>query len=70
MYLYETLKGERAVEFCQTSLKLAASDFDLDAVNRVEVFVTSIQDEGEDYCEYRVIDCQNKLMLSRRELGY
>ena len=66
MYLYETLKGEKALEFCQTILKLEPADFDLDAVNRVEVFATSIQDEGDDFCEYRVIDCHNKLMLSRR----
>jgi len=70
MYLYDTIKGANAVEFCQTVLKMEPADWDLDAVNRVEIFGTSLTDEGQDYCEYRVFDCQNKLMVSRRELGY
>ena len=47
-----------------------ASLFDLDAVNRVEVFGTDIDDPGEDYCEFRVIDCKEKVMAVRREMGY
>ena len=70
MYLYQTIKGAQAVEFCQTTLKMEPEVWELDAVNRVEIHGTSLEDEGQDYCEFKVFDCHNKLMLSRRELGY
>lgn len=44
--------------------------WDLNAVNRVEIHGTSLEDPGDDYCEFRVFDRSNKLMISRRELGY
>ncbi len=55
---------------CRETLKLDPAQFDLDAVNRVEVFGTDIDDPGEDYCEFRVIDCKEKVMAVRREMGY
>lgn len=70
MYLYDTIRGEEARQFCETTLSLDPAKWDLDAVNRIEIHGTSPSDEGEDYCEYRVFDCQNKLMASRREFGY
>lgn len=70
MHLYDTLKGEKAVEFCQTTLKMDMAEYDLDAVNRVEIHATDIDDPGDDYCEFRVYDCNNKLMARRREPGY
>jgi len=70
MYLYDTIKGENGRQFCETTLKMDAAEFDLDAVNRVEVYGTDINDPGEDYCEFRVIDCHNKVMAVRREMGY
>ncbi len=44
--------------------------WDLNTVNRVEIHGTSLEDPGTDYCEFRVFDRSNKLMISRRELGY
>lgn len=70
MHLYDTIKGEDARSFCESTLKLDGADFDLDAINRVEVFGTDIDDPGEDYCEYRVIDCSGKVIAVRREQGY
>ena len=70
MHLYETKKGEDAVKFCKDSLKLDPSQFDLASINRVEVFGTDIDDPGEDYCEFRVIDSKEKVMAVRREMGY
>lgn len=70
MHLHSTLKGENAVKFCQEMLKMDPAEFDLDAVNRVEVYGTDIDDPGEDYCEYRVIDCKEKTVAVRREMGY
>lgn len=70
MYLYDTIKGESARQFCQTMLKLDGVDVDLDTVNRIEIMATRIDDPGDDYCEYRVIDCQGKVLAVRRELGY
>lgn len=70
MYLYQTIKGADAVEFCQTTLKMEPEVWDLNAVNRVEIHGTSLEDPGTDYCEFRVFDRSNKLMISRRELGY
>ncbi len=70
MHLYDTIKDENARTFCETTLKMEPAEFDLDAVNRVEVFGTDIDDPGSDYCEFRVIDCQGKVMAVRRELGY
>ena len=70
MYLHDTIKGENCRQFCEQTLKLNPAEFDLDAVNRVEVYGTDINDPGEDYCEFRVIDCHNKVMAVRREMGY
>jgi hypothetical protein len=70
MYLHDTIKGENARLFCESTLKMDAAEFDIDAVNRVEVFGTDIDDPGSDYCEYRVIDCHGKVMAVRREQGY
>ncbi len=70
MYLYDTIRGEAARVFCEETLRMDGADFDLDAVNRVEVFGTSIGDPGSDYCEYRVIDCIGKVIAVRRESGY
>ena len=56
MYLHDTLKGENGRQFCEQTLKLDPAEFDLDAVNRVEVYGTDLSDPGEDYCEFRVID--------------
>ena len=70
MHLYDTIKGENARQYCETMLKMDPAEWDLDAVNRIEVFGTDLEDDGADYCEYRVIDCQNKLMTVRREMGY
>ncbi len=68
MHLYETKKGEDAVKFCSETLKLDPAQFDLATINRVEVF--DIDDPGDDYCEFRVIDCKEKVMAVRREMGY
>jgi len=70
MYLHSTISGEDARRFCEFTLKLDPAEFDIDAVNRVEVFGTDINDPGEDYCEFRVVDCRDKLVAVRRELGY
>lgn len=70
MHLYDTLKGENARQYCETFLKMDPADFDIDAVNRIEVFGTDLEDHGPDYCEYRVIDCHDKVMAVRREMGY
>ncbi len=70
MYLHDTIKGENGRQFCEQTLKLDPAEFDLDAVNRVEIYGTDISDPGEDYCEFRVIDCHNKVMAVRREMSY
>ena len=53
MHLYDTIKGENGRQFCEQTLKLDPAEFDLDAVNRVEVYGTDLSDPGEDYCEFR-----------------
>lgn len=70
MHLYDTLKGEAARQYCEQSLKMNPSQWDLDSVNRIEIYGTDLSDDGPDYCEYRVIDCKDKVMTVRRELGY
>jgi hypothetical protein len=68
MYLYDTIQGEKARQYCENNLNMDPAD--LDAVNRIEIYGTSMNDPGEDYCEYRVIDCRNKLMAVKRQSGY
>ena len=70
MHLYDTLKGEQARNFSQTTLKLSPPEWDLDAVKKVEVHGTDIDDPGEDFCEYRVFDVNDKVICVRREMGY
>ena len=43
MHLYDTIKGEAARKYCQDMLKMDPAKFDLDAVNRIEVFGTDIR---------------------------
>lgn len=70
MHLYETVKGEEARQLCENILKMDHAEHDIDAIGRVEVYGTDLDDEGADYCEYRVYDCRNELVAVRRELGY
>lgn len=70
MHIYETIQGESAVKFCEEKLKLDPTKFDLATVDRVEVYGTDIDDPGEDYCEFRVIDSKEKTLAVRREMGY
>jgi hypothetical protein len=70
MYLHSTIRGEVGRQFCETTLKLDPAVFDICSVNRVEVYGTGIDDPGEDYCEFRVIDCTEKTIAVRREMGY
>lgn len=70
MHVYDTLKGEIARKYCETTLQMDPAEWDLDAVNRIEIFGTDLQDHCPDYCEYRVIDCHGKLMTVKREIGY
>jgi hypothetical protein len=70
MHLYDTVKGEEASRLCENILKMNNANHDIDAINRVEVFGTDLDDKGQDYCEYRVYDCRNELVAVRRELGY
>jgi hypothetical protein len=48
MYLYQTITGADAVEFCKNKLELPP-DFDLSVVSRVEIFSANTTDGGEDY---------------------
>lgn len=70
MHLYETKKGQAAAEFCAETLKLDPAQFDLASIDRVEIFGTDIDDPGDDYCEFRVIDNKDKVLAVRREMGY
>lgn len=70
MRLFDTIKGESARSFCETVLRMDPAEFDLDAVNRVEVHCTDIQDDEDDYSKYVVYDCLDQVMTVRRELGY
>lgn len=66
MHLYDTVRGEDARRLCESTLKLK----DLDAISKVEIHGTDINDPGEDFCEYRVFDLNDKVICVRREMGY
>ncbi len=70
MHLYDTIKGEKARTFCESTLKMDPADWDLDAVNRIEIYGTDLSDPGEDYCEFRVFNCHEKVVCVKREMGY
>lgn len=70
MHIYHTMKGDKAINFCQKTLQLDPAEFDLTSINRVEVHATDLDDPGEDYCEYRVIDTSGNTLAVRREMGY
>ena len=46
MYLHDTIKGENGRLFCEQTLKVNPAEFDLDAVNRIEVYGTDLSDPG------------------------
>ncbi len=67
MYIYQVMKGSDAVEFCEEKLTQAdLAKVDLKAVNRVEIYSASIAEDGEDFCEIRVIDSRDTVVLLRR----
>jgi hypothetical protein len=70
MYLYDTIAVDNAAEFRKQQLKLDATKYDLSSVNRIEIYGRSFTDDGDDYCEYRVIDRSNKVIAVKREAGY
>lgn len=70
MHSYETRKGDAGVKFCQEALRLDSAQFDLDAVNNLDVFGTDIEHPGEDFGEFRVIDYKDKILAERREISY
>lgn len=71
MYVYQVMKGADAVEFCETKLTQAdLSKVDLNAVNRVEIYSASIAEDGEDFCEIRVVDSRDTVILLRRVLEF
>lgn len=64
------MTGNKAIKFCQGTLKLNPAQFDHTAISRVEVHATDLDDPGEGYCEYRVIGPDKKTIAVRREMGY
>jgi hypothetical protein len=70
MHLYDTITGTNAIDFCKQQLKMDSNQYDLNNINRIEVFGTNFTDEGEDYCEYRVYDNEGKVIAVKRESGY
>jgi hypothetical protein len=43
---------------------------DKEQIAKIEVYGTDLEDAGADYCEYRFFDKENRLLGSRREMGY
>ncbi len=70
MKLYDTLVGDAARNYCKTMLKMDPVKWDMDSIARLEVYGTDLTDPGEDYCEYRVINSEDKVIAVKREMGY
>ena len=70
MHLYDTKTGETGRQFCLKDLKLDPAKYDIENIDRVEIYGTDIDDPGADYCEFRVIDKKEKVIAVRREEGY
>lgn len=69
MYHYQTFKGADAIEFCETKLELP-ENFDTSIVNRVEIYSASLPEDGEDFCEARVIDGEDVVLCVRRMYSF
>jgi len=70
MYLYDTIKGKDAIKFCKVNLKMDPCEFDLKAINRIEIYSTEFRDPDSDYSELRVINCKEQIIGKWRAMGY
>lgn len=66
MYLYQKMTGSDAVEFCEERLDRFPKDFDSSAVERIEIYSSSIADDGDDFCEIRVFSADDGVLAWTR----
>lgn len=69
MYSYQNFFGEDAIEFCKLNLTLP-DNVDMASVVRVETYNATFADDGDDFCEVRVIDNRNQIVHIDRVLSF
>jgi len=72
MHLIETLTGQAARTLAATRCPYGPgfSEEDAQSVHTLEVYGSSFNDPGPDFCEFRAIDAQGQAFPPRRITGY
>jgi hypothetical protein len=70
MKLDSTIETKQQIDLCLMAAAINLGPIDKEQIAKIEVYGTDLEDPGQDYCEYRFFDKENKLLGSRREMGY
>lgn len=70
MYLGETHEGEAARDHLRGPFVPDFAGAVIEAVEKVELWHSSIDDQGDDFNEWRVFDEEGRLISKRRQSGY
>lgn len=69
MYKLETARKEKALEPPPFGPGFKQEEIPGDAVN-LEVWASSYDDAGDDFCEFRLVDAKGNTLVSRKVEGY
>lgn len=70
MKLDSTIESKEQIDLCLMAAAITLAPIEKNQIAKIEVYGTDLEDPGADYCEYRFYDRENKLLGSRREMGY
>ncbi len=69
MRLYQTFRGSDIVPFCDLNLNLP-SNVDIQSIARIETYDGTMAEDGEDFCEIRVIDTDEQIVFIERVFSF
>ena len=70
MKLDSTIETKQQIDLCLMAAAINLGSIEKEQIVKIEIYGTDLEDAGEDFCEYRFFDKENKLLGSRREMGY
>lgn len=69
MYLYSTITNKKTI-LQQPIFRGKDKNKEIEKISEVQIWATSFNDIGDDYCELRVIGINGKLLKTEKVNGY
>ena len=66
---YQTFRGADIVHFCNLNLNLPPK-VDMQSIARIEIYDATMAEDGEDFCEIRVIDTSEQIVFIDRVFSF